>query len=253
MPRYACASMLTSDSYLPAALVVAHGLCESGWSHEKAILVTPAVSAEARGRLARAWDRVLEVPPITVDTAHRKGTNYTKLRLWDLAEYDRIVYLDADVVVLGPLEELLDRPRYAAAPTMWPPDRFNAGVLVLEPDPGTFEDMSAKIGVLPSTTGGDQGFLNEYFADWYEGPADHRLPTKFNASSTLWWFGPEWSRLRRDLRVLHFNGRYKPWHGGVRPWVERLGSRRSRVGDRPTPSEIWREARRGAAERWGSS
>lgn len=254
MPRYGCAGLLTSDSYVPGAMVVAHGLRTTGWPHETLLHVTPEVSASSRRWLERAWDRVEEVERISVESRYGTTANFTKLWFWRREEYDRLIYLDLDVAVLGTLDELLERPRFAAAPTMWPPDRFNAGVMVLEPDLDTFEDLRSKMGTLSSTTGGDQGFLNAYFEGWYEGPSAHRLPVKFNTPALLWWFGPEWNAMRPDLRVVHYGGRAKPWdrgpRGGVRRWVERLASRRPRVGDRPTPFEIWDAQWRCARERW---
>ena len=56
---------------------------------------------------------------------------------------------------------------FAAAPDTFPPDRFNAGVLVLRPSLEVFQDMMAKMEATNSYDGGDTGFLNAYFNDWY--------------------------------------------------------------------------------------
>lgn len=54
--------------------------------------------------------------------------------------------------------QLFDRDcDFAAAPDVFPPDKFNAGVLVLRPDRAVFEDMVSKASVLPSHDGGDTG------------------------------------------------------------------------------------------------
>lgn len=44
-----------------------------------------------------------------------------------------------------------------------------------------FKDMLSKIEELPTYDGGDTGFLNAYFPDWYTMPSEHRLPYGFNA------------------------------------------------------------------------
>lgn len=46
---------------------------------------------------------------------------------------------------------------FAAAPDVFPPDRFNAGVMVIKPSQKVLEDMLAKVDVLPSHDGGDTG------------------------------------------------------------------------------------------------
>jgi glycogenin glucosyltransferase len=54
---------------------------------------------------------------------------------------------------------LFDRPGtpLAAAPDLFPPDHFNAGVLVVDPDAAVFASMVAASGRLHSYDGGDTG------------------------------------------------------------------------------------------------
>ena len=56
---------------------------------------------------------------------------------------------------------------FAAAPDVFPPDHFNAGVLLIKPNMDIYEDMISKREILPSYDGGDTGFLNAYFPNWY--------------------------------------------------------------------------------------
>ena len=77
---------------------------------------------------------------------------------------------------------------FAAAPDVFPPDKFNAGVLVIQPNEAVFQDMVSRIAVLPSHDGGDTGFLNSYFPTWFSQSADSRLSFGYNAQRTLHWF-----------------------------------------------------------------
>lgn len=168
------------------------------------------------------------------------GTPYTKLRLWDLTEFEKVVFLDADTVVLGSLEELLDRPDFAAAPCMGGMDVFNGGVLVADPSKA---EMVAKMPSLPSYDGSEQGFLNSLFPDWFTGPPERRLPAIYNVPHILYYYHPSWNRIRADIRVLHFFGARKPWTS--RSWLAKslVGkvqrSMVERVGDGPSPRQIW--------------
>jgi glycogenin glucosyltransferase len=51
------------------------------------------------------------------------------------AQYERVVYLDADTLVLDSIDDLFEREigdapgSFAAAPDVFPPDRFNAGMI----------------------------------------------------------------------------------------------------------------------------
>ena len=57
---------------------------------------------------------------------------FTKIALWRQTQYSKIVYLDADMVVLQNLDHLfqLDVP-FAAAPDIGWPDAFNSGFMML--------------------------------------------------------------------------------------------------------------------------
>ena len=69
------------------------------------------------------------------------GSAYTKLHLWTLYDYDLVYYIDADclvqsVNVLRGFQMMIDKPTayFAAAPDVFPPDNFNAGVLIVRPN-----------------------------------------------------------------------------------------------------------------------
>ena len=57
------------------------------------------------------------------------------------------------------MAQLFDRPGvpFSAAPDVFPPDRFNAGVLVITPDHDTFVTLLDKRHTVPSYDGGDTG------------------------------------------------------------------------------------------------
>lgn len=82
------------------------------------------------------------------------------------------MYVDADAVVLEDLSPLFERLSpanpFIAAPDIFPPDRFNAGVLGvwLDQDQSTFKRLVSRVRELPTYDGGDTGFLNAFFSDW---------------------------------------------------------------------------------------
>ena len=46
---------------------------------------------------------------------------------------------------------------FAASPDIFPPDRFNAGVLVITPSESSFQSLLSAIPTTPSYDGGDTG------------------------------------------------------------------------------------------------
>ena len=67
-----------------------------------------------------------------------------------------------------------------------------------------------------SYDGGDQGFLNEFFPDWYARPVSYRLPAGYNMHHFVFQFlmghASLKDRVLSEVRVLHFTLQ-KPWMG----------------------------------------
>lgn len=139
---------------------------------------------------------------------HDPLDNFCKLRLWEFTEFERVVFLDADTIVLRDIDKLFRYPQFAAAPNLYETledmHRLNSGVFVAEPSRATFDDMLTKLetpGKFWKRT--DQTFLEAYFPDW------HGLPYVFNALQYIYFNLPalwRWS----SIRVVHYQYE-KPW------------------------------------------
>ena len=166
----------------------------------------------------------------------------TKLHFWSLAEYSRVLYLDADTLVLSNVDHLFDLPdsiTFAAAPELGFPDCFNAGVMLITPDERTYADLLDFAKIHESFDGGDQGLLNVFFGDGtYGHPAKEALRENSDANGTKaladgdtsrnWYrlsftYNMEMHKVYRmyisavqrykdEHKILHFIGKDKPWH-----------------------------------------
>ena len=131
---------------------------------------------------------------------------YTKFQLWNLDMYDSIIYLDWDTWVTGSIAGLWDyMPQIdkvaAVRDTVGPV--FNSGVLLLRPDPKTFQNLVDLAKVHVSYNNGDQGLLNKYFynkTEWL--PYEYNVPAQLLQSAY-------WSKNPPD--IIHFTGEAKPW------------------------------------------
>ena len=87
----------------------------------------------------------------------------TKLHIFRLVQYKKIIFLDADVLPIRPLSHLfhITHP-FSAVPDVGWPDIFNSGVLVISPGEDKFNDVRKILGTKGSWDGGDQGVLNEW-------------------------------------------------------------------------------------------
>jgi alpha-N-acetylglucosamine transferase len=151
-------------------------------------------------------------------TFHTPLDNFAKLRLWELEEYDRVVFVDADAIVLKNIDRLFGYPEFSAAPNVYESladfHRMNSGVFVAAPSRRTFAAMlkllDAPRATWPRT---DQTFLQTFFPDW------HGLPVFFNMLQYAWFNLPElWDW--KAISVLHYQYE-KPWEPD-NPKAERL-------------------------------
>lgn len=183
------------------------------------VLLTPNINPHSRKKLTGLGVVTKDVDPIPTPTeagishvAGWLGTGYTKLHVWNLTSFSKVVYIDCDCLVSDSIDELFERPGApcpSAAPDIFPPDRFNAGVLVVEPSQGVFSDMISRIADISTYDGGDTGFLNAYFAGWFTASAAFHLPFGYNAQRTLHWMTYErqpgyWESIK-PLKVLHYS------------------------------------------------
>ncbi|KAL3803174.1 hypothetical protein HJC23_003449 [Cyclotella cryptica] len=206
-------------------------------------------------------DRVLPVQHIPINrNANRcaqseshvrewdENCGWTKLRIFELESYDTVLYIDADCLVVKDISHLLHidttasksdkstetTKRFgllAAAPDIFPPDKFNAGVMVIRPSKSIFDDMMSRLPFCDTSNrdsnneikhcksydGGDTGFLNSYYPNWYKDmPPYSRLSFGFNAQRFMHHctFDKQpnyWNDGIDDLRIIHFSSSPKPW------------------------------------------
>ena len=144
----------------------------------------------------------------TKPTFHNPIDNFYKLSLWKLNEFKKVVFLDADVIVIRNIDRLFDYPEGCAAPNLYESlddfNRMNSGVFVAQPSDITFTKMFHALdypeAYWPRT---DQTFLQFYWKNW------HGLPYIYNALQYLYFNIP--SLWRWDsIRVIHYQYE-KPW------------------------------------------
>lgn len=138
---------------------------------------------------------------------HTPLDNFAKLRLWQM-DYDAVVFLDADTLVLKNIDKLFAYPEFCAAPNVYESladfHRMNSGVFTARPNPATFDAMLARLDQPDAFwRRTDQTFLQAFFPDW------HGLPVFMNMLQYVWFNMPalwNWD----DIHVLHFQYE-KPW------------------------------------------
>ncbi len=234
--RLAYVTLCANPEFLPGVRCLARSLARTGTPYPLVCMVPVSLLPLARRALSgervetrsvaplplspdferRHSNEVIEVAkPMTRGSKpafHSKLLNFLKLRAWELTEFDKVVFLDADAVVIRPIERLFDYPAVSAAPNLYAQlqdfHRINSGVLVLEPSREQFKKMVAVLDApgafWPRT---DQTFLETYFQAGPHSPMG--LPYFFNTLQYLWFNQPDlwhWPA----IHVIHYQFE-KPW------------------------------------------
>ncbi|ORX95088.1 glycosyl transferase 8 family protein [Basidiobolus meristosporus CBS 931.73] len=198
---YAWVTLLTRDEFLDGVRVLARSLRMVNTMYPLVVIHTSTVSPKCLGTLSREGCITREVEFINPNPGQkvnylweRYSDTWTKLQVWSLSEFEKVTFLDADMLVLRNMDELfdaVDSSDYQMAavnacrcnplelshyPKHWKPsncahtilensgsidpktcnrnDYFNSGLMVLIPSPDLFTKMVAKLRKIPN--------LNQY-------------------------------------------------------------------------------------------
>ncbi|WP_319409711.1 glycosyltransferase [uncultured Desulfosarcina sp.] len=221
-PNFAYFTLVARDKYVDGAVCMYKSLKDK--THFPLIAMTCELSDEGKKRLTdfgiicRPVKKIVSAKAGIGDNKPRLNDftyTYTKFHIFSYDDYEKIIYLDSDLIVVKSIDHLFfeETDDFAAcACTPYWEDRFNSGVMVIRPDRAIYEDMMAQKDTLFTYDGGDQGFLNSYFKNW------KKLDIKYNAGKRIYSETPEhWEKI--DHHVIHFVGG-KPWLGGEEGYEE---------------------------------
>ncbi|KAL7610950.1 UDP-glucuronate:xylan alpha-glucuronosyltransferase 1 [Lactuca sativa] len=200
--------------YVCGAIAAAQSIRMSGSNRDLVILVDETISDYHRSGLELAGWKIRTIKRIRNPKAEKNAYNewnYSKFRLWQLTDYEKIIFIDADLLILRNIDFLFGMPEISATGNNG--TLFNSGVMVIEPSNCTFKLLMDHINEITSYNGGDQGYLNEIFTWW------HRIPKTLNFLKNFWIGDDEETKEKKtrlfgadppELYVLHYLG-LKPW------------------------------------------
>ena len=251
-------TLLTQPNYLAGVRTLRASLEASGSPHPLVVMVTDGIDADCRQVLAGDGCLVREVQPLRpaddgVDgyANARFAEVWTKLAVWGLTDIERVVFLDADMLVTRNMDELfaLDLPdgtiaachacrcnpnRIASYPADWTPancfysycrgvehtsepgvvgNYLNGGFLVLTPDAAVFADMRSVLAGLADLS--RYPFAEQDFLNEYYRDRWLPMPYVYNALKTLPFQHPTmWDDAA--VKNIHFIID-KPWEQTLSP------------------------------------
>ena len=232
MNNYSYVTLLTNDSYVYGVALLLESMKRVNTQYPLHVLVIDEVHAatiEILKQLGVTYQLVSTIPtpaPIyehnlnfEANTAATWRNCWTKFHIFNQTQFDKIVFLDADIMVLKNLDHLFNYPHMTAALdgeyfNLWPGwDHFNSGCLVIEPSNKLYEDIlnfanNLDINEIPEYIIADQEVLNMYFKQWPESPFLHL--NKYYDIFPPYILENQIQDIIDNCYFLHFVGR-KPW------------------------------------------
>lgn len=241
--------VMLGDEYVEGALVLAKSLLLSGTKHDLICMITNDVSDHARELLIRYYTRVVLVDFIEYscpkmltrrqDQLYGKWINYsfTKWQCLSMSDYSKIIYLDADQLVIRNIDHLFDLTApalcfcseyytyydsFAHGATITPTNikaffRYNkilgkTGTVVLNPD----KDLLSTIQQLLNKN--NKCLVKNRYHNGFDEQIFLQALIKNNISVTQLslmyvWNAGNYQRLSKNLEpsVINYYGDIKPW------------------------------------------
>lgn len=153
---------------------------------------------------------------------------FDKLKIWELEEYETLVFLDSDMLILKNLDHLFENKNFTsvcagkAVPGHEHYKGLNSGLIVIKPNKKIADELCSLANDITSKRTdntkfiGDQDILQAYLTNW-DNDLTLQLDQSYNVFADCLKFyieglgyslDPESSK---PLYVIHFIGRTKPW------------------------------------------
>ncbi|KAL5541468.1 hypothetical protein UlMin_009178 [Ulmus minor] len=236
-----------NGDYVKGVVGLAKGLRKSNTAYPLVVAVLPDVPDDHRQILRSQGCIVREIEPVYPPESQTQFSmayyviNYSKLRIWEFVEYEKMIYLDGDIQVFDNIDHLFESPEgyfyavmdcfcektWSHSPqykigycqqcpekVQWspaelgppPPLYFNAGMFVYEPNLHTYSTLLETLKHTTPTSFAEQDFLNMFFKDIYK-----PIPPIYNLVLAMLWRHPENIDLD-SAKVVHYCA------AGAKPW-----------------------------------
>ena len=226
-------TLLSNDNYINGIVVLDKSLKQQNSKYLLGCIVTPDVSKENLEVLSRLnifiiqRDHIVppqykDMPAKDINSLDERGWHraMTKLSIYGLDFFSKLVYIDADIIVKQNIDELFDRPHMSAC---WDggldlgsagfSGSFNSGLMVIEPNKKEYEEI-IKFMENFDPQGSlihDQLILQKFFDKWPKQEALHLSryyapwTTNFNPGYEDYFYYN-----RGNMKTLHMIDA-KPW------------------------------------------
>ncbi len=233
MAKNAYITVITNESYFNGLKVLLKSIRKSHTNIPFYVLMPIETDTKFKNQVEDLGVFVLESEGIYIDKNFEQTNLYQawnqtffKLNIMKLIQFDKLVYIDSDMIVLRNLDKLFQKPSLSATVSgkaMHPEwTEFNSGLMVIEPDYNEFEKL---VAIIPDAIQrrqklglgyGDQDVFNELYYNWNE-LTEHDLEETYNVLICFVDSVLKKYNLTdiKELYVLHYIGYPKIWNRSI--------------------------------------
>lgn len=229
--NYAYITVLTGRDYLDGVRTLLYSLNKTKSRFPLVVLVPDDFDRSIQETLTGWGCKVTRAPKVDLGEYARKNPRpywnetFFKLRIFEMEQYDKLLYIDSDMIVLDNLDHLFDCEHISAVQggkLIYGWEDINSGLMVIEPNAAEFEAIMELIPTvceskIKENCGfGDQDVISHYYK--YINPrweGEKRIDERYNANircihelCVLLGY--------QNIKVIHFVGQKKPWM--FTPW-----------------------------------
>lgn len=239
-PNYAYITISTGKSYLLGIMAMYLSLKQTGTKIPLyAMLPRDLVKEEEKlcvqlkenGINIIEYNNSISIPQQLIDNNENHGDRrfshtFDKLLVFEQTQFDKIVYLDADIYILHNLDHLFQLPHMSAmiAGKSYPGNEdwvdLTSGIMTIVPEQGLSARFEKLIPDVISAKGicGDQDILQAYYSDWPQHP-ELDMGEKYGVIAYYAKYyekhlGYKYTNNVADphsVAVIHYAGEKKPW------------------------------------------
>ena len=228
--NYTYMTYLSSDNYLTGVLALNFQLKKLKCKYPLTVLLTNNLKKETISLIEQNKIRYISTEDLKIsqdilDNNNKAGNSnwnrtFGKLKIFGLIQFDKIVFLDSDMLILKNLDDLFEKKNLSSviSGTKFPGNEnwsktLNSGLMVIVPKYGEDNRLIGLIGKGDlKNRGGDQGVIHAAYPNWPKEFSLH-LSESYNLLAPYESYYLNKDLLKhKDIKVIHYIGGIKPWN-----------------------------------------